>query len=344
MEVYHIDGLRVDAVSMMLYLNFCRDQGEWSPNIYGGNENLEATAFLRKLNETVFKYYPKVLMIAEESTEWPMVSAPTYLGGLGFNFKWNMGWMNDTLHYMEEDTVYRKWHHNLLTFSMWYIYAENFILPLSHDEVVHGKKSLLGRMPGDYWQQFANLRLLFGYMTTHPGKKLVFMGGELGQFNEWNVQTELDWNLLDYDRHKRLQSYVRKLNHFYLEESSLWELDHEREGFQWINPGDYSQSVIAFIRKDAGRRFTVVVCSFIPAVHNYYRVGVPRPGNYREVFNSDSEEYGGSGQVNESILQASDINWHNQPYSLVVKVPPDNYKTLLKPLSIEMESFPAVLM
>ncbi|WP_073235019.1 1,4-alpha-glucan branching protein GlgB [Desulforamulus putei] len=322
LDVYHIDGLRVDAVAFMLYLDYGRQEGQWVPNQYGGKENLEAVAFMKKLNEVVFQYFPDALMIAEESTAWPAVTKPTYLGGLGYNYKWNMGWMNDLLRYMQMDPVHRKWHHHLLTFSFMYAFSENYILPLSHDEVVHGKKSLLNKMPGDYWQKFANLRALYGYMTAHPGKKLLFMGGEFGQFIEWNENQSLDWHLLQYDMHQKLNRYVKELNHFYRSEKSLWELDHEEKGFQWIDPHDYSQSIITFLRQSRDPDdFLIIVCNFTPVVREGYRIGVPCPGEYLEVFNSDLHIYGGSGQVN-SLVVAENRPWHNQPYSVEIKVPP----------------------
>ncbi|RJX25597.1 MAG: 1,4-alpha-glucan branching protein GlgB [Dethiobacter sp.] len=322
MDIFHIDGLRVDAVANMLYLDYGKKEGRWSPNEYGGRENLAAVSFLKKLNEQVFKYFPGALMMAEESTQWPLVSAPTYLGGLGFNFKWNMGWMNDILRYMQNDPVNRKWHHDLLTFSFWYIFSENFILPLSHDEVVHCKKSLLDKMPGDYWQKFANLRALYGFMIAHPGKKLLFMGGEFGQFSEWRDQEGLDWNLLEYDMHRKLHFYVRELNHFYRKEKRLWELDHEDKGFQW-DPDDREQSIISFMRKAKNEDdFMIIICNFTPVVRNDYRLGVPYQVKYREIFNSDLEIYGGSGQVNLHIPEASTQRWHNQPCSITVKIPP----------------------
>lgn len=321
-EMFHVDGLRVDAVAYMLYLDYGKGEGQWLPNQYGGNVNLEAVAFMRKLNEAVFKNFPKALMIAEESTAWPAVTKPTYLGGLGYNYKWNMGWMNDLLRYMEMDPVHRKWHHNTLTFSFMYTFSENYILPLSHDEVVHGKKSLLDKMPGDYWQKFANLRVLYGYMMAHPGKKLLFMGGEFGQFIEWNDGQSLDWHLLEYDMHSKLKDYVKELNYYYKSEKSLWELDHEEPGFQWIDPHDYSQSIVTFMRRSCvPEDFLVIVCNFTPVVREKYRIGVPCLGEYFEVFNSDLRIYGGSGQAN-GLLTSCDMPWHNQPYSLEIKVPP----------------------
>lgn len=321
-DYFHIDGLRIDAVAFMLYLDFGKQPGQWLPNQYGGRENLAAVAFMKKLNETVFQYFPAALMIAEESTAWPLVTQPTYLGGLGYNYKWNMGWMNDLLRYMQMDPIHRKWHHNLLTFSFMYAFSENYVLPLSHDEVVHGKKSLLDKMPGDYWQKFANLRTLFGYMMAHPGKKLFFMGGEFGQFIEWNHQQGLDWHLLDYEMHQRLHDYVKSLNHFYLAENCLWEMDHQESGFQWIDPHDYSQSVVTFMRHAKGNRdFIIFVGNFTPVVRENYRIGVPCLGEYFEVFNSDNRIYGGSGQAN-GLMVAQVKPWHNQPYSIELCLPP----------------------
>lgn len=321
-EQFHVDGLRVDAVASMLYLDYGKSPGQWAPNRYGGKENLEAVNFMKQLNETIFAYFPYALMIAEESTQWPQVTGPTYLGGLGYNYKWNMGWMNDILRYMEMDPVHRKWHHNLLTFSFMYTFSENFILPLSHDEVVHEKKSLLNKMPGDYWQKFANLRLLYGYMMAHPGKKLLFMGGEFGQFKEWNYNQSLDWNLMEYDQHQRLKDYMKQLNLIYINEKSLWELDHRPQGFQWIDPHDYSQSVITFMRKAKdSQEFIIIICNFTPVVYEHYRIGVPKLGDYRELLNSDRDIYGGSHKLNGK-LTAEDMPWHNQPYSLVITLPP----------------------
>ena len=323
LKEFHIDGLRVDAVSNMLYLDYGRKPGEWQPNRYGGRENLEGIEFIRKLNTAVFQEFGDCLMMAEEATAWPLVSSPTYLGGLGFNYKWNMGWMNDVLKYMETDPIYRQYHHELLTFSFMYAFSENFILPLSHDEVVHGKRSLLDKMPGDYWQKFAGLRALYGYMMAHPGKKLLFMGGEFGQFIEWNYRESLDWHLLDYPLHARLHNYVKELNHLYQRERCLWEEDFSWQGFEWIDPHDHGQSVVSFIRKTKDQdRFIVVVCHFTPVVRYDYRIGVPVPGVYTEMLNSDAEVYGGSGQVNSPKLFTENIPWHNQPYSLLLKLPP----------------------
>lgn len=315
MEVYHIDGLRVDAVANMLYWDMDGD----------GNiqENQYAVAFLKTLNEQVFKFNPEALMIAEDSTEWPLVTAPTNSGGLGFNYKWNMGWMNDVLTYMELDPIYRKYHHHLLTFSLLYAYTENFILPFSHDEVVHGKKSLLNKMPGDYWQKFAQLRLLYGYLMTHPGKKLVFMGGEFGQFDEWKDLEQVDWFLLDYDMHNKMHAYTKKVLHFYKQEKSLWELDLTWDGFQWIDPDNNDQSILSFIRKSKNEKdFLVIICNFTPVVYHNYKVGVPINAAYVEVFSSDEIDYGGSGKVNKEKLYSKKKTWHGEPYYLSMTIPP----------------------
>lgn len=322
-DVYHIDGLRVDAVANIIYLDYGKQYGEWSPNQYGGNGNLEGVAFLRKLNEAVFKYYPEVMMIAEESTAWPRVSWPTDVGGLGFNFKWNMGWMNDMLKYMSLNPLHRKWYHKLVTFSLMYAFSENFILPLSHDEVVHGKHSLLDKIPGDYWQKFAGLRAFLGYWMAHPGKKLLFMGGEFGHFIEWKYDDSLDWHLLEYPMHKKLHDYVHDLNWFYRHEPLFWEADFSWQGFEWIDCSDYSQSIICFVRKeDNSAEFIAVVCNFTPEVRENYRIGVPIPGVYREIFNSDWGLYGGSGQLNAGDLVTESLECHNRPCSLVLRIPP----------------------
>lgn len=322
-DKYHVDGLRVDAVASMLYLDYCREPGEWIPNEYGGRENLEAVEFIRQLNTTVYQYFPNVMMIAEESTAWPQVTAPVHEGGLGFSHKWNMGWMNDFLRYVGMDSVYRKHHQNLITFSLMYAWSENFILVLSHDEVVHGKKSLLDKMPGDYWQKFAGLRGTLGYFMGHPGKKLLFMGGEFGQFIEWKYKESLDWHLLDYPMHKKLHNYVRDLNHLYTGEKALYEIDHHYEGFEWIDCSDTEHSIVSFIRKGKDwRDMLVFICNFTPAVHENYRIGAPLDTVYTEVFNSDLEKYGGSNVTNERPIKAEPIPWHGKSWSIVLRIPP----------------------
>ncbi|MFC1909257.1 1,4-alpha-glucan branching protein GlgB [Chloroflexota bacterium] len=323
LDKYHVDGLRVDAVASMLYLDYSRKAGKWIPNKYGGRENLEAIAFLRRLNEEVYKNYPDVQMSAEESTAWPMVSRPTYLGGLGFGVKWDMGWMHDTLQYMSRDPVHRKYHHNDLTFRMLYAFNENFVLPLSHDEVVYGKGSLLGKMPGDEWQKFANLRLLLGYMYAQPGKKLLFMGAELGQWREWDHDGSLDWHFLEYQRHAEVQKWVQALNRFYRREPALHETDCNPEGFEWIDGNDALQSVISFIRKGKSTDDVIlVICNFTSTTHLKYRVGIPRGGFWKEQLNSDAKEYGGSGKGNPRSLRASKNLKHGRPYSIEVILPP----------------------
>jgi 1,4-alpha-glucan branching enzyme len=323
MDVYHIDGLRIDAVANILYLNYGREEGDWSPNCHGGTENLEGINFLRRLNEAIFASYPQALMAAEDSTAWPLVTQPTSVGGLGFNFKWNMGWMNDMLRYMELEPVHRQHHHKLVTFSFMYAFSENFVLPLSHDEVVHGKLSLLNKMPGDYWQKFANLRAFYAYMMAHPGKKLLFMGGEFGQFIEWKYQDSLDWHLLDYDMHAKLHGYVRDLNHFYLDNQAMWQNDHDWNGFSWIDCEDYRQSVLVFKRQgQQANDFIIVVLNFTPVVRHGYRIGVPEADHYLEVFNSDSPAFGGSGQGNPGELKPETDPWQQQPNTLVITLPP----------------------
>ncbi len=319
---YHIDGLRVDAVASMLYLDYSRDEGQWIPNQYGGRENLEAISFLKEVNEVVHARHPGAMMIAEESTAWPGVTRPTSAGGLGFDFKWNMGWMHDTLQYFSKDPVYRHYHHNLLTFGLVYAWSENFILPFSHDEVVHGKGALLNKMPGDRWQKFANLRALYGYMWAHPGKKLLFMGGELGQWREWNESQSLDWYLLAQPFHQGLHSLVRDLNQLYRTEPALWEVDAGPTGFQWIDASDAGANVISFMRiaPAAGSRI-VCVCNFSPVVREGYRVGLPKAGEYRRLLNTDATIYGGSGAGSASIA-AEAVAWQGQPFSAQIVLPP----------------------
>ena len=321
LKTFHADALRVDGVASMLYLDYARTQGEWIPNSYGGNENLDAVSFLKKLNEAVYRDHGDLHTIAEESTAWPMVSRPTYLGGLGFGLKWNLGWMHDTLVYFATNPLFRKYHHGQLTFSLWYAFTENFVLPLSHDEVVHGKGSLLGKMHGDEWQQFANLRLLYGYMWGHPGKKLLFMGGEFGQRSEWHHDASLDWHVLQYPLHAGVQRWVRELNRFYVASTALHALDFSWEGFEWIDSNDNESSVIAFLRKGGGE-MVLIVCNFTPLVRVDYRVGVPRGGYWRERLNSDALEYGGSGVGNFGGVEAAPLPAHGRFHSLSLRLPP----------------------
>jgi len=323
LDKYHIDGLRIDAVASMLYLDYSRKEGEWIPNKYGGRENIEAISFLKRLNEAVYKFFPDVQTIAEESTAWPMVTRPVYLGGLGFGMKWNMGWMHDTLEYIVKDPIYRKHHHNQLTFSISYAFSENFILPLSHDEVVHGKGSLLSRMPGDEWQKFANLRLLQGFMFTHPGKKLLFMGDEFGQMREWTHEESLDWHLLKHPLHQGIQKWVKDLNLLYRREPALYELDFEQGGFEWIDFSDWAKSIISYIRRGkSSGDLILVVCNFTPEVRGAYRIGVPESGFWREILNSDAKEYGGSGQGNLGGIESRPTTLHHRDYSLSLTLPP----------------------
>jgi 1,4-alpha-glucan branching enzyme len=323
LEKYHADGLRVDAVASMLYLDYGRGQGQWIPNRYGGKENIEALNFLRRVNEQAYAAFPDVMMIAEESTAWPMVSRPTYLGGLGYGFKWNMGWMHDTLDYMSKDPVFRAYHHNKITFGLVYAFSENFILPYSHDEVVHGKGSMIAKMPGDQWQKFANLRLLYGFLFGHPGKKLLFMGGEFGQWREWNHDSSLDWHLLEQAPHAGLLRWVRDLNTFYRGQPSLFEIDFDPSGFEWVDASDSQRSVICFLRKGKRPRdMMLFACNFTPAPRHNYRVGVPLDCHWREMLNSDAPLYGGSGQGNIGGVTASPLPIHGRPYSLNLTLPP----------------------
>ena len=323
LDKYHLDGLRVDAVASMLYLDYSRKPGEWIPNAFGGRENLEAIAFLKHLNEVLHSRHPGALMIAEESTSWPAVSRPTFVGGLGFDLKWNMGWMNDTLRYFALDPLFRQHHHNELTFSMIYAFQENFVLPLSHDEVVHGKRTLLEKMPGDDWQKFANLRLLFGYMYAHPGKKLLFMGSELAERNEFWEEGSLDWSLEDSPSHRGVQRLLADLNRLHATERPLFEVDFEWAGFEWIDANDAAASILSFIRRARDPEdYVVVVCNFTPVLRLDYRIGVPGPGFYREILNSDSVYYEGSDAGNAGGVRAEPIPWNDRPWSIKLKVPP----------------------
>lgn len=323
LEQYHADGLRVDAVASMLFLDYSRKDGEWEPNEFGGRENLDAIAFLKELNEEVYKSFPDVQTIAEESTAFPGVSKPVFLGGLGFGMKWMMGWMHDTLEYFGKDPIYRKYHQNDITFSLAYAFTENFMLPLSHDEVVYGKKSILGRMPGDEWQRFANLRLLYGYMFTHPGTKLLFMGGEFGQQSEWDFQGSLDWNLLEYDSHKNFQNFYKTLNKLYKNTPALFEKGFSNEGFEWISYDDHENCVLSFIRKgENSENDVVVVCNLTPAVKEKYRIGVTKKGRLAEIFNSDSKEFGGSDILNKKEITVKKQSWNGKDYSAEITLSP----------------------
>ena len=323
LEKYHIDGLRVDAVASMLYLDYSRKEGEWIQNEFGGRENLDAIYFIKSLNEIAHQYHPGILTIAEESTAWPGVSRPTYLGGLGFSLKWNMGWMHDMLEYMSKEPIHRKYHHNNITFSLLYAFTENFLLPFSHDEVVHGKRAMLSKMPGDMWQKFANLRLLYGYMYAHPGKQLLFMGGEFGQWDEWSHDKSLDWHLLKFIPHRYLQKYVMDLNYLYRSEPALYEVDFSYEGFEWIDFRDTDHSVISFIRKAKDPKdFLVIVCNLTPVPRIGYRLGVPEHCFYKELLNSDSQIYWGSNLGNAGSTHSEEIPWQGRPYSMNIVLPP----------------------
>lgn len=326
LKEYHIDGLRVDAVASMIYLDYLREEGQWVPNRYGGRENLEAVDFLRQLNEAVYAQQPGTLTIAEESTAWPLVSRPTYVGGLGFSMKWNMGWMHDMLDYMHMDPIYRRYYHNNLTFSLMYAYSENFVLPLSHDEVVHMKGSMINKMPGDLWQKFASLRLFYGYMWGHPGKKLLFMGSEFGQWREWNFAESLDWHLLEPPsdpHHAQLRSFLRDLNLLYQQEPALSTLDNDPQGFSWIDCHDSDNSVVSFMRSSKKEEDTIVfICNFTPVPRHGYRLGVPHAGEYYELINSDAIRYGGSGLENKQPMPSGPIQWQSCPHSILLTLPP----------------------
>lgn len=322
-DCYHIDGLRCDAVASMLYLDYSRKEGEWIPNEYGGNENLEAIHFLKSLNTTLYENHPHIQMIAEESTAWPMVSRPVYLGGLGFGWKWNMGWMNDTLEYFKRDPVHRKHHHNELIFSILYAFTENFVLSLSHDEVVHGKASLLTKMPGDEWQKFANLRLLYGYMFTHPGKKLLFMGSEIAPWKEWSHEAGLEWHILDYERHAGIQKWVRDLNHAYRQLPALHQLDFSEDGFSWIDCSDWENCVLSYIRRGTEEGdIAIIILNMTPVPRDNYKVGVPFSGEWKEVLNSDSHHYGGSDNGNFGLVKSYPVAMHGCEHALSLTLPP----------------------
>jgi len=321
LDKYHVDGLRMDAVASMLYLDYSRKEGDWVPNEYGGRENLEAVDFIRRFNQEAYRSHPDIQTIAEESTAWPMATKPPYVGGLGFGFKWDMGWMHDTLKYMRQDPVHRKYHHNELTFRSLYLFSENFIMPLSHDEVVHGKGSLISKMPGDDWQRFANLRLLLGYMYAQPGKKMLFMGGEIGQWREWDHNQSLDWNLLEYDRHKGLHRWVADLNRLYTNETAL-HLDTEPAGFEWVDGGDADNGVISFLRKSVSGETILAVFNFTPVPRDKYLIGVPAAGFWKEILNSDGKEYWGSGIGNSGGVEAEPVPIHGRSYSLCLTIPP----------------------
>ena len=322
LERYHADGLRVDAVASMLYLDYSRGSGEWLPNSYGGRENIEAIEFLKKLNESIYLAFPDIQITAEESTSWPLVSRPTWIGGLGFGYKWNMGWMNDTLKYMARDPIFRQYHHSALTFGMWYAYAENFVLPLSHDEVVHGKGSLWGKMPGEKWQKAANMRLLFAWFFGRPGKKLTFMGGEFGQEREWNHDAGLDWHLLEEKLHSGMALWFRAINRFYRDNAPLWEMDYEQSGFEWIDCDDAASSIVSFLRRDKSGREMIMIYNFTPVLRTKYRIGVPKGNVWLEVLNSDASCYGGRNTGNLGRITTEKVSYHGRPYSALLTLPP----------------------
>lgn len=323
LDKFHADGLRVDAVASMVYLDYSREDGEWEPNEFGGNENLDAIEFLKEFNQGVYSTFEGVQTIAEESTAFPMVTKPVSIGGLGFGMKWMMGWMHDTLDYFKKDSIYRAHHQNDISFSLTYAFTENFMLPLSHDEVVYGKHSILGRMPGDEWQRFANLRLLYGYMFTHPGTKLNFMGSEFGQYKEWNFQKSLDWDLLEFEPHKNTQNYFKTLNQFYRSQPALYEKGFANDGFEWIDYGDAQNSIISYIRKGSdAKNNLIVVCNFTPATHKKYKIGLPTNKKIKEIFNSDSPDFGGSGNENSKVLTTKKLSWNGQPCSVEITIPP----------------------
>ncbi|MDP0506629.1 MAG: 1,4-alpha-glucan branching protein GlgB [Fusobacterium sp. JB019] len=331
-DIYHVDGIRADAVSNIIYLEYGQPEVYGLKNKNGGDEDLEAIKFLKELNKTIFKYTKNPLMIAEEATSWPLVTRPPYIGGLGFNYKWNMGWMNDMLKYMEEDPIYRKYNHNLVTFSLMYSFSENYILSISHDEVVHGKKSLLDKMSGSYEQKFPSLRTFYGYMYTHPGKKLLFMGGEIGQFMEWRFYEGLEWKMLKYPLHDSIKTYVKDLNHLYKEEKSLWELDCSMDGFKWIDPNNSSQGIVSYVRKSKDPKdYLVIVCNFTPVKYENFILGIPRITDYKEIFNSDRDIYGGSNILNRGIIEPRTQGRLDMPYSVIVDIPPLS-TIVLKPI------------
>ena len=323
LQNYHIDGLRVDAVASMLYLDYSRKDGEWEANIYGGRENLDSISFLKEFNEVIYSNFGGIQTIAEESTSFPMVSRPTSVGGLGFGMKWMMGWMHDTLKYFQKETVYRKYHQNELTFSMTYAFTENFMLPFSHDEVVYGKNSLIYKMPGDEWQRFANLRLLYGYMFTHPGTKLLFMGAEFGQTSEWNFEQSLDWHLLQYDFHSGIKSLITDLNQLYKSQPALYEKQFRGDGFEWINYSDHQNAILSYIRKGNNPdENVIVVCNFTQVVRENYRIGIPKKGNLKEIFNTDAKIYGGSGIESTKPLKIESISYDGRDFSAELILPP----------------------